>query len=176
MRIFKAYKSPFVVETSKINRLMSVVRENFTRLKVPSEEHFEVVFAGGRHFATNSLEEVFQLDNSKGTRISEFSIRCFVDAKDRQGTANFFAEFDSAPPTGVRLSVGSNDAKWAADLFSSAEEQIERTFQTSMVLRLKSSPFVAFAPILVALVLLSAGLALTLGQVAIGEDLERTMC
>lgn len=155
MKTYKRYRVPFVVETSKLNRLLSVARERLNNAPGIKKEKFEVRSSRNRAFETESFDEVLALDNPTGNRVESFAITCKAVGDDNKHTHLIGAEFDGSAPVDISLFVESEEPKWAADTFSAIEEQVERMIQTSPLAKLRSSllaevflPFIALVLLL----------------------------
>lgn len=60
MKIAKKYQRPFVAETSKLTRLMSIVEQSMAEGQLPHRERFEVRMSSGKTYETEDLNHVFQ--------------------------------------------------------------------------------------------------------------------
>lgn len=131
MKIVKKYpKLAFVAEKSKIARLVEVIRDKLADHELPQAEHFEAHHRDMRLSETNSLDDIFELDNAQKNPITRLIITC---SASRQGASTSGHEvvvgFDSQPSTNVEISVKSENMRWATETISAVEEQVERTFR-----------------------------------------------
>lgn len=136
MKIVKRYRKAFVAETSKLTRLMSVIGEKMTAIALPVRQRFEAHLLTGKTFETESLDHIFQLDNSRRNRITRLVVN--VTAIEINPKREYFVavDFDGRSPADVTLTVQSTDARWATETVSLLEEQVERTFQPGLMHKL----------------------------------------
>ena len=75
--IHKEYQQPFVLEPTKLNRLVSTIHE---RLKDHRDsflqDHFEVFLTGNRREEMSTVDDVLALDNSRKAKIERLVIVC----------------------------------------------------------------------------------------------------
>ena len=81
MHIQKKYQSAFVVEESKLTRLLSVIKNAFQQDGVSYKEFFEVRLTGAKFIRTASLQHILDLDNSKRSRVEALVIKCESERK-----------------------------------------------------------------------------------------------
>ncbi|MFL6283088.1 MAG: hypothetical protein ACJ74Q_08080 [Pyrinomonadaceae bacterium] len=159
--IYKEYNSAFIVEKSKVNRLIGIVQEKLNEFGLQTSEQFEAHLSGHKTFETNSLAEIFELDNSHRNRIKQLTVKCAVNALGATIPEHQVRiDFDGELPTDISITIESQNTKWAMDTMSVAEEQVERTLQRGFMYKIRRLDI----PILIALlaVLFSIGLPLVL--------------
>jgi len=132
--IEKQYDSPFIADKSKVTRLMSVIQDKLNEFTLPRTEHFQVHLSSNKTFETDSLTEVFELDNSPRSRIKRLIITCGLTVLGATSPEHEVKiDFDGRPKTDVSITVRSSNTKWAMDTMSVAEEQVERTLQNEIM-------------------------------------------
>jgi hypothetical protein len=134
-RITKTYHSPFIVDESKLTRLVTIMRDQVSDITPDTSEHYDVHLSNNTVIETHQLAHVLALDNTRKNRITRIVVQC--------GTANVTiteADFDGRPPSDVRVTVTGEDSKWANETLSAVEEQVERTLQNGFMYQLRRSP------------------------------------
>jgi len=135
----KEYTQSFLVEPTKLTRLMALVHERIGQSPATLlRDRFEVFLPANRVEALSSLDEVLALENSRKKRIERLLIVCSGD--DQSGTVQYQVEIDfgvvktplNSPPNThaqkmIAVTVMSDDSPWNARVLSEIEEQIERT-------------------------------------------------
>src|SRR5438128_7990770 len=113
-RITKRYESDFVADKSKLTRLVSVIQSQFNEKTPQLFEQYTASLSSDKTFETNSLTDVFELDNSENSRIHGLRITCGSAPKDaasaNEGVADFTDQvsvhFDTGTfSTGASISV-----------------------------------------------------------------------
>ena len=135
----KRYRRPFLVEPSKLTRIISVATESFQG--TPLTISFRVFYDDGRADNFDSVEPVLALDNSERNPIK----RLLYQVRDTQDTDIIEIDFDGNPPVDCSIAVWSYDHRHGNDVFSRLEEQVERCFQSSFVPKIKYAPFLSLA-------------------------------
>jgi hypothetical protein len=146
MRVYKEYPLPFVLEETKLNRIVDTIHES-----LPDHPHgvradrFDVFLPGTRTQQMGSVQEVLSLDNSRAQKISRLVITCSATTAgaprpDHEVQVDFAGPTahsstsgtPGTPPTAakvVAISVSGDSAVWANRTLSEVEEQVERTRQ-----------------------------------------------
>jgi hypothetical protein len=135
MKITKKYARPFVAEESKVTRLLAVIEQKFAERNTEVHKRFEAHLSGGKIYETANLSDVFRLDNSSRNRVTRLVINCTSTNKEHEVRVDFDGRF----PVDVTLNVLSTDYRWTSDVTSVAEEQVERTLQSSFWCRMRGS-------------------------------------
>src|SRR5689334_20177576 len=137
MTIHKRYDKPFLLEATKLNRLIGVMQ---SRLEDPPNavrrDHFEVFFSDGRSAERNTAEEVLKLDNSSKSKIRRLLItfRASTEEVGRQDR-EIQVDFKNSDKIKTLLTVRSDDAAWNDRALSEVEEQVERTLLRDSAIR-----------------------------------------
>lgn len=128
----RTFNSVFILEPSKLTRLLSIIDN---RLKKTSEDisvGFEVSTEKGKSIKTRSIDEVFKQDNPINNSLIDFEIT-YIDKDGKNMCSINYDREDSR----IRVYVSTEDAKEGNDLFAEIEEQIERSIVNSWVYNLK---------------------------------------
>jgi hypothetical protein len=134
MIVNKRYSSAFVVDRSKMTRLMGVIKNSITHEATSYEEFFEVRLRGAKTITIDSLQHVLDLDNSERSRIERLSITCRTrQVSNDEPRHSVEVDFDGLRPVDITITVMSDDPKLAADIMSVAEEQVERMLERSLM-------------------------------------------
>lgn len=173
-RIRRHYPHPFVLDPSKLTRLLSVLSEHLAVGDSRASHKFVVSLAKYKQLESDDLEDVLRLDNSTRNRVERLRVTSSA------GQAEATVEFSAEDPIGVEITAVSDDARTAAAALASAEEQVERTLQTIWVHRLGdpvSSMRVIpmLAALLMSLGFLASGLFDSLGRQAKSERPQDTL-
>src|ERR1700686_76618 len=122
----------FVINESKLTRLITVVRDQLGRTNNQEGVHekYEVHMAGDRTLQTTQLAEVLALDNTQRNRIVRVVTEC------EAGVARVVIIFGGQAPPDISIAVSDNDARSLHETMSTVEEQVERTSQTTLMHRL----------------------------------------
>lgn len=129
-RMFKSYENCFVLEQSKLNRLISVLREKYP--DPPPREAYQVRHFDGTFQTVDSLDKVYGFYNSGKKQITELVIDLAPISSEGDSPDNRTAriEFAETPRSGkVSVTVSDPDHKWVEDAFAAIEEQVERCFK-----------------------------------------------
>src|SRR5690349_21324706 len=84
MYIFRRYDSPFLVDPSKLMKLMGVIRQRLDETALVRAEHFEMYLSSGRVIGCSSLEDILTIDNSKKNRLERLKCSCSTSRQDRR--------------------------------------------------------------------------------------------
>jgi hypothetical protein len=137
--IHKVYQQPFLLEPTKLNRLVGKVHERLAdHASSTAYDRFEVFLAGSRREEMTTVDDVLALDNSRKHKIERLVILCSASTPDaarpeHEVQIDFGYPRPSAPAPNsnaslVAISVRSDDNAWASRTLSEVEEQAERTW------------------------------------------------
>lgn len=140
----RSIHSPFLLEKSKLTRLLELTDAKLSQDGHHHERKFTARAEEDRVTETDSLEVVLALDNSARHRIKQLHITSNAypqnrrpdEAPDRQ----LSIEFDGRSQPEIEIVAQGQDATWVNEAFSIAEEQAERTLQSSLINRMASAP------------------------------------
>lgn len=130
-QIHKDYERPFLLETTKLDRLMDTVHglqgkhQNTTK-----REDFEVFLSEERREKMTNVGDVVKLDNSRRSKIQRLLITCCASTGgEARPEHEIQVDFDgrSIGKTKITVSIKSDDAGWSSRALSEVEEQLERT-------------------------------------------------
>jgi hypothetical protein len=131
----KEYAKPFLLESTKLTRIMDTIHNRLADNPGVIHDSFEVFLTGDRREEVTKLEEVLNLDNSKRKRIQRL---CIVSSASTGTTprpehevqVDFGYQKPQATAGGraVVISVRGDLASWVSRTESEVEEQVERTW------------------------------------------------
>lgn len=134
--VFKVYTQPFLLEPTKLTRLMEVIHARLEeRSSLHYHDRFEVFMKGDRREVTDTLEGVLSLENSKKHRIERLIIASF-GSKDESLKPDYEVHVDFGMTKGTKgesttttITTRSDEPTWNGSTLSAVEEQVERTKQ-----------------------------------------------
>lgn len=158
MNVSKKYNSSFVVEKSKLTRLLSVINERMALLQQPIQQTYETHLSGQKNVTNSSIEEILSLDNSRRSKIERLVLlQKSVTQVPAVTEHQIEVDFDGKSPTDVTVSIRGTDARWVTESMSVVEEQVERTLEKTLFHLLFNSRAMVFFIALV--IFLLAGVA-----------------
>jgi hypothetical protein len=139
-QLHKEYDQAFVLEPTKLTRLVSIIHERLAdHANTSTHDTFDVFLTGGRREGMTTLDDVLALDNSKRRKIQRLvilsSASTAVAARPEHEIQVDFAGPKASSTTTtdgskvVAISVRSEAAGWSSRVLSEVEEQVERTRQ-----------------------------------------------
>jgi hypothetical protein len=136
--LVKTFRSAFVLDMSKVTRIMGIVKERLVVHPDPQEDQFDVELSGLKHVHCDLLDQVLEMDNSKRSRIERLVISCGAtkDAGTGRVKNAIRLDFDGHRPVDATVAVQGEDSKWATETMSLLEEQVERTLSQSIIHRI----------------------------------------
>lgn len=128
--IHKFYTNPFVLEKSKLDRLVTLLRERFNSPSSDVHERYLVTHEDRTFIEVESLDALYQLHNSGRKRIKELRVWIIdkskqTSDKERFAEVRFSDDEDRIFPV-IHSLVDDEDSKWASATFALVEEQVER--------------------------------------------------
>jgi hypothetical protein len=140
--IHKEYYQPFLLEPTKLNRLVGKIHERLAdHTNVASHDSFEVFLTASRREEMTTADDVLALDNSRKHEIERLVVVCSASTPDavrpeHEEQIDFgYPRPSSTPPNSnvplVAISVRSDAGAWADRTLSEVEEQVERTWNPS---------------------------------------------
>jgi hypothetical protein len=151
----KSYDTPFVLDSSKLSRIVAIAEERLTEAKVTVAGKFEVLLASGRRALLDHQEDLYRLDNTVNDRVTNL----LFHAGSQEPPSSSFIEVEFGPSYrgDISLAVASADPGWALRVFAELDEQVERTKAPSWVHSLRSYiPFIVFGALLIFIFLVAA--------------------
>ena len=139
MRIHKEYEQAFLLEPTKLTRIIGKVHERLAdHVNTATQCSFEVYLTGNRREEMSTVEEVLELDNSPKQKITRLVATCSAStvgaARPEHEVRVDFAGPPAVPTAGpsrkkvVSINVRSDAGAWASRALSEVEEQVERTW------------------------------------------------
>jgi hypothetical protein len=135
MIIRKQFRSAFVVEKSKLTRLLAVIKDSLHHEGGFYRESFEARLAGAKGLATNDIQHILELDNSERSRVEGLTIQCEAGLEPHVPAHEVTVTFDGREPVDIGIRVSSDDQRLASDVMSVAEEQVERMLERGLAYR-----------------------------------------
>jgi hypothetical protein len=137
--IHKEYEQAFLVEPTKLNRIVGKVHERLgDHSNCTTRDSFEAFLTGNQREEVTTLDELLALDNSHKHRVERLVILCSASMPDAARPEHEVqVDFDCPKPASanpgsatkaVTISVRSDVAAWASRTLSEVEEQVERTW------------------------------------------------
>jgi hypothetical protein len=134
--IHKEYAQPFLVEPTKLNRIVGKIHERLADHANSSlHDSFAVFLTGNRREEMTTLDDVLALDNSRKHKVERLVVLCSAATPDAARPEHEVeVDFACPKPTSggtakiVALGVRSDAAAWAGRTLSEVEEQVERTW------------------------------------------------
>ncbi len=140
-QIHKEYARPFLLEETKLRRLLDRIHERLAEHDHTSpHDYFEVFLSGSRREEMSSVADVLALENSRRHRIQRLILTSTAASagaarSEHQVQIDFASHAPSTSASGttstttkITVSVASDAAGWAASTLSEIEEQVERTW------------------------------------------------
>ena len=136
--ITKSYESVFILDASKLSRLLNILEERFCALKMAPILSFELTTKKGKSFHATDVKNVLEHDNPINNPIIDLMIE-YYDTKD---DPHYLCKISyDKQDSKMQIRIQSDNMKWGNDLFAEIEEQIERSFIKSWVYSLKSDEY-----------------------------------
>jgi hypothetical protein len=176
MQVHKEYAKPFLVEPTKLTRLMDKIHERLGDHQcTTTRDHFEVFLSGKRREEMTGVDAVLALENVRKHKILRLVITCSAGRKgasilEHEIKVDFGRQGPGSTTASkvVAISARSDAVGWPSRTLSELEEQVERTWL------LYSQPIIMLCGLLVgALVLILFQLPLPVAPSAL--DVTRAM-
>lgn len=125
--------SAFVLDPTKLSRILAIIEERYTAHDIPFEPQFEGFLQNGKHVIVTELQALLSLDNAVRNPIRSLLVK--VSGSSDGTSIDTALRFLDAQSSNIRLEVRSSSPKIASQLFAELEEQVERTFAHGWVHR-----------------------------------------
>ncbi len=127
--IRKEYKRPFILEDTKLTRLLEVMHGCLASPDHVAKDHFEVFAGKDRVEEANTLDEVLGTANSRENPVYRLVLTCSAPAPSPgHGDHEIQIDFDGAAnPQQITVKIRSDAPGWTSRTISAVEEQIDRT-------------------------------------------------
>ncbi len=148
----KRFKSVFILDVSKLSRILNVVEERFKTLDKSVISTFEITTQKGKNISAANVESILEHDNAINNSIISLVIK-FKDLKDEP--LNICHIHYDKEDSDVIVRIKCENSKWGNDLFAELEEQIERSFVHNFIYSLKKQKIHEFSSMLLAIMTIS---------------------
>jgi hypothetical protein len=156
--------SPFVVDKSKLTRLLAVTDAKLEQNDYTGGTKFKLSMNGGQEVEVDSLDKVFDTDNSARNRVERLTFMSISSPGtnfEKRLARSVVVDFDGRAEAIVGIRVEGPDHVWVRETLAAAEEQVERTFQTSFMHSISPRAFPRWLTLAGLIVGTLIGLALT---------------
>ncbi len=119
--VSNTYKSTFVLDVSKMPRLLSVIEVRFKGLGDGIVKLFEITTQKGKSFSASNVEAILDHDNAVKNPITSCTIK--YQDKDEDPQNSCFINFEQSDSE-ISVKIRGENSKWSNDLFAEVEEQI----------------------------------------------------
>lgn len=162
--IHKEYKQHFLVEPTKLDKLVDVIQGSLAEHRGRVLKSYEVVFKGDRSDTFDNIDDVYRLDNSKKGKIQRLLIT-MSSTPDGDSKPNHEAQVDFSVLrqekkdrlVTTQVKIRSDSTSWASRTLADIEQQTDRTKQQYTL------PLVAACLIFISIALLA------LSQLTVGN-------
>ena len=134
-QVSKRYSESFVLDNGKLSRILDIIESKFGEKQLATKFEYEMVLSRGKSIKLQEKHDVLSQDNAVKNHVSSFQIEAAPDQNLTEPRCE--VRFDDSYGNNISLSVISDDAKWGDQLFAEIEEQLERTFMTGLMYRIK---------------------------------------
>ena len=131
----RVFDSVFVLDSSKLSRLLNIIEERFKDLSETFIPQFEISTKKGKNYSTSTVEEILSHDNPVKNPIIDLSILYKDKADEPDNTC--FIKYDKEDNE-IKIKIKTKDAKQCNELFAEIEEQIERSLINNWVYSIKN--------------------------------------
>lgn len=121
------YSSPFLLDKSKLSRMIDIIANKFKAHGFQSSLSFDVTLQNGKKVSLTLLDELLSLDNAVHNSISVLIIRVNDLNDDPNRNFKVSIHYDDDKRDNVVVQVESTESGVALQLFAELEEQVERT-------------------------------------------------
>jgi hypothetical protein len=175
MVITKRYHGPFVLEKSKLTRLLGVIAERLEEPPGVVHHKFEAQLMGHKNVSSETVDEILQLDNSERSRVVRLRVASTLRATVPIGPRFVEVDFDGTSPATIRVTTDGPDQKWVAEMASVVEEQVERNLERAALARLLSGSSILMVALFGALLcIVSAGISLDGNELRLSRNMWLT--
>ena len=134
----RTFENVFVLDSSKLSRLLNVIEERFKELSESIFVNYEVSTKNGKNFKTVEIDEILRHDNSVHNPLVNFEIT-YQDKRENPEN-RCYIEYDRENSE-IYVKIETKKPREGNELFAEIEEQIERSFVTNWVYTLKEYAF-----------------------------------
>lgn len=137
LSVSRGYDSPFVLDGTKLTRIVEVLQERFAALNSPAVLRYEIRLANGRIQEVSELADLLAMDNTVRNPLMALNLN--AKTTGTQPGPECILKYEISGNENIRLTVKSADSKWANQLFAAVEEQVERTLVSTWISNLKKA-------------------------------------
>lgn len=133
-KLHKSFDSIFLLEKSKLSRLLNIIEEKYKGSGLDPKSIFEITLKNGKKMSVHDIEYVLGHDNAVKNPITHFSLKysCSINDDITECEVIYNKVMSS-----IDIFIESVNVKWANELFAEIEEQIERIIVKSFVYSFK---------------------------------------
>lgn len=154
----KTYDSIFILDISKLARLLNIIEERFKSIDLPPIASFEITTKKGKTFYASDIEGIIKHDNPIKNPIINLSIK-YYDLKEEPKTLCYI--YYDKDGNDINMKIQSENMKWGNDLFAEVEEQLERSLVSNLLYKTRKLNIFSLLPILIALLGFVVGFTLS---------------
>ena len=123
--IRKDVNSAFVLDKTKLTRLLDVIEQRYEDLNDNISQRFDVTLKNKQVITVRSADELFNLDNSIKNPITTLDI---VGSKANSDDLVCKVSFSSYHGSNIMMYINTRDNQHTSRFFAEVEEQVERAF------------------------------------------------
>lgn len=159
--VTRTYTSSFAIDRAKLSRIATIFEYRFAQTNKEYRITYKTKSAKGKRLEVGALDELLGLDNPVRNPIVSLEIEATTKGGPEDVVSSI--QYDSDDSDNISLRVASHDVKWSTQLFGEIEEQLERTFLSGLIYKLKSSTAKRLLlPLVAMLITIIAALSMTL--------------
>jgi len=121
--INKSIKNVFIMDESKLTRIVGVINDKYKSLEIVPIVKFDILLSNGKNLSLSELDHVFLQDNTVKNPINIFKI--IFNGSTAGGIYNCEIILNKVRSI-IDIIIESYDIKWANELFGEVDEQIDR--------------------------------------------------
>lgn len=149
----------FALDASKLQRVVSIIQSAFSGKAY--DLTLVATLKNQKRITTHDLQDLIAIDNTIANPVNRLEIQAICASESKSCNVVFRPENDEFH-SGVPISVKSDDAPWASNLFSELEEQVERAILRDQVSKYRQSKLFRRLTPLVILLVISIGFLVTM--------------
>jgi hypothetical protein len=118
----KSYDSIFILDISKLSRLLNIIEERFKSIGLSTNASFEITTKNRKTFYASDIEGIINHDNPIKNPIINLTIKYYDAKEEPKNLCHIFYDknFDK-----ITVRIQSENMKFGNDLFAEIEEQFD---------------------------------------------------